>query len=220
MRGAIAADAEPSAIVVIVFLLPLDNFRGNERPLASAPRGVRPSRDPDVVTLWPRWLLLRLGLGGWKGILRRTMGPHQTVVLESAPRQRGRTRKGRLPFFFHFPPKGRRGSPCRLYSQKLYRGMQPGPASSIERRIAVVSECKNTDRAVQLRARRVAGSSAPGVEVRIRPHSPDAVAHQSDAQLFSRDNPTLTPSSMRSRAGPPRASAPPPPSRAALSSSG
>ena len=181
------------------------------------------ARDPQRSSLYrPRWRLLRLGLGGWKGSCAVRWDSHQTVVLESGCVSASQPDINRpVANFFPFLPKGRRG-PVWLFTQS-YRGMQPGPASSIERRIAVVSECKNTDRNVQPRARRVAGSSAPGVEVRIRPPLPMpslTILRQSDALLFCRDNPVLTPSSMRSRAGPPRASAPPPPSRAALSSSG
>ena len=52
--------------------------------------------------------------------------------------------------------------------------MQPGPTSSPERRIANVSECTRTDQTVSTRARRVAGSSAPSVEVRSEAHSTHA----------------------------------------------
>ena len=105
--------------------------------------------------------------------------------------------------------------------------MQPGPTSSPERRIANVSECTRTDQTVSTRARRVAGSSAPSVEVR------------SEAPLNSRPNRILSPTAQptspgkepcsclsdprlvhpRSTTGPPRASASPSPSRAAFPSS-
>ena len=105
--------------------------------------------------------------------------------------------------------------------------MLPGPTSSPERRIANVSEFTRTDQTVSTHARRVAGSSAPSVEVR------------SEAPLNARPNrilsPTVAPTSPgkepcsclsdprlvhpRSTTGPPRASASPSPSRAAFPSS-
>ena len=119
------------------------------------------------------WRLLRLGLG--KGSCAVRWDRIRRSFLSQAASARPDINRP-VATFFPFPERSR--SLLYLYTQS-YRGMQPGPASSIERRIAVVSECKNTDRTVQLRARRVAGSSAPGVEVRIHPHSRDAVAHHS-----------------------------------------
>ena len=125
MRGAIAADAEPSAIVVIVFLLPLDNFRGNERPLASAPRGVRPSRDPDVVTLWPRWLLLRLGLGGWKGILRRPRDHIRRSFLSQRRVSAAGQEKVGCHFFSIFPRKVAVAVPAGFTLKSYTEGCNP-----------------------------------------------------------------------------------------------
>ena len=105
--------------------------------------------------------------------------------------------------------------------------MLPGPTSSPERRIANVSECTRTDQTVSTHARRVAGSSAPSVEVRSEAHSTHA-----PIAFFPRQRTLLSPGKEprsclsdprlvhpRSTTGPPRASASPSPSRAAFPSS-
>ena len=66
--------------------------------------------------------------------------------------------------------------------------MQPGPTSSPERRIANVSECTRTDQTVSTRARRVAGSSAPSVEVRS-----EAPLNSSPNRILSRQRTPLLP---------------------------
>lgn len=140
-----------------------------------------------------------------------TRAGEYTVILESASHPH------------RLFPKGRADSSVTTQAPV----MQPGPTSSPERRIANVSECTRTDQTVSTHARRVAGSSAPSVEVRF------------EAPLSSRPNRILSPTAHptspgkeprsclsdprlvhpRSTTGPPRASASPSPSRAAFPSS-
>ena len=87
-----------------------------------------------------------------------TRAGEYTVILESASHPH------------RLFPKGRADSSVTTQAPV----MQPGPTSSPERRIANVSECTRTDQTVSTHARRVAGSSAPSVEVRSEAHSTHA----------------------------------------------